>query len=367
LRAATGQERDKMPSLPSVDVNLFVFNGAATVAAAIDSVLAQSWPNLTLTLIDDGSTDATPEILAGYATRDPRIRRKTNRCNGGAIGGFQRAFWFGDADFVLPKSADDLIAPDFVARAMEVLLAHPETAMCHAQGVVFGEHLAERQPYPARHALHAIGADPLARAEHVMARYTSSPSFWGVYRRSAVDQLAPIRFRAGWDHALLAELALHGEIRHVAAPLYLRRDGGKPVLHLARAATGQGMRGVPLDDVLAELRWRTPLVTTAYAHLETFAAARLPAARRAALMRIAVRVFRARWLAALRREAAALRADLPALIARLAALDATTRHWHAGALAGAVRGVETILEDEDFTAEQLEIAALAGAATRRAA
>ena len=38
-----------MPSLPFVDINLFVHNGAATVAAAIDSVLAQTWPNLTLT------------------------------------------------------------------------------------------------------------------------------------------------------------------------------------------------------------------------------------------------------------------------------------------------------------------------------
>ncbi|MBN8891106.1 MAG: glycosyltransferase family 2 protein [Rhodospirillales bacterium] len=356
-----------MPSLPSVDVTLFVHNGAATVAEAIDSVLAQTWPNLTLTLIDDGSTDATPDILAAYAARDGRIRRKTNRRNGGAIGGFQRAFWFGDADFVMPKSADDLIAPDFIARAMDVLLAHPGTAMCHARGLVFRDGAAERPAYPAEHALHAVGEDPIARARQVMQHYTSSPSSWGVYRRTAVDQLSPIRFRAGWDHVVLAELALYGEIRHVPEPLYFRRDGGKPVLQLARASTEQGMRGVPLDDVLGELRWRTPLVTTAYAHLEAFAATRLDAAARATLMRLAGAVFRARWLPALRQEAAALRAQLPALTARLATLDPTLAHWLARGLADAVRGVETILPDEDFTAAQLEIAALAGDAQRRAA
>jgi hypothetical protein len=356
-----------MPSLPFVDVNLFVYNGAAHVGTAIESVLAQTWPHVRLTLIDDGSTDATPGVLRQYAARDPLIRLKTNRRNGGAIGGFQRAFWFGDADFVLPKSADDLIAPDFIERAMAVLLAHPNTAMCHARGAVFHGDAAPVLPYPVEHALHAVGPNRVARAGEVMQRYTTSPSFWGVYRRAAVDQLAPIRFRAGWDHVLLAELALYGEIRHVPEVLYLRRDGGKPVLTLARASTEQGMRGVPLDNVLAEQRWRTPLITTAYAHLECFAAARLDMAERATLMRVAGAVFRARWLPALRREAASLRAQLPALTGTLASLDPTLAHWLAHALAETVRAVETILPDEDFTAAQLEIAALAGDSQRRAA
>lgn len=357
-----------MPSLPYVDVNLFVYNGAAHVAQAIESVLAQGWPHLRITLIDDGSADATPGILRQYAARHPgRIALHSNRRNGGAIGGFQRAFWFGDADFVLPKSADDLIAPDFVERAMAVLLAHPETAMCHARGALFSAATPEPAPYPASHALHAVGPDPQARAVHVMQRYTSSPAFWGVYRRAATDRLAPIRFRAGWDHVLLAELALHGEIRHVDAPLYLRRDGGKPVLALARAATEQGMRGVALDDVLAEQRWRTPLITTAYAHLECFAAARLDSAARAGLLCAAAETFRARWLPALRQEAATLRTQLPALTDRLATLDPTLAHWFARNLAEAVRAVETILPDEDFTAAQLEIAALAGETRRPAA
>ncbi|HVB67181.1 MAG TPA: glycosyltransferase family A protein, partial [Acetobacteraceae bacterium] len=115
-----------MPGLPFVDVTLFVHNGAATVSAAIESVLAQTWPALSLTLIDDGSTDATAELLAAHAARDPAIRTHRIRRNGGAVAAFQRGFWFGDADFLLPKSADDLIAPDFVERCMAVLLAHPD-------------------------------------------------------------------------------------------------------------------------------------------------------------------------------------------------------------------------------------------------
>lgn len=345
---------------PQVDVNLFAYNAERTVIGAIDSVLSQTWPNLVLTLIDDGSSDDTPAIMAAYASRHPNIRLKRNRANGGAIANFQRALWFGNADFVLPKSADDLIAPTFIEATMEVLLTHPETAMCHAAGLVFSETSEARHFYPSSHALHAVGRDPHIRAASVMARYTSSPSFWGVYRRTMLDELSQIRFRAGWDHVLLAELALHGEIRHVADPLYWRRDGGKPVLHLARNSTEQGTRGLVLDGMLAEQRWRTPLITTAHAHLEAFAAARLPEAERLALMQTAIDVFRRRWLPALQREAAALRAHLPGLIAAIAHADGLAGPWLARNVSDAIRGVETLLPEEDFTMALLEIAALSG-------
>jgi hypothetical protein len=350
---------------PAVDVNLFAYNAASTIATSIDSVLAQTWPNLAITLIDDGSTDATPEICAAYAARHPNIRLKRNRANTGAIANFQRAFWFGNNDFVLPKSADDIIGQDFVARTMDVLLTHPETAMCHAAGLVFTEGSEQRHYYPSSHALHAVGRDPVARTCHVMAQYTSSPSFWGVYRRTAVDQLSQIRFRSGWDHVVLAELALYGEIRHVPEPLYYRRNGGKPVLQLARASTEQGTRGAGLDGVLAEQRWRTPLITNAYAHLEAFAASRLPHDDRIALMAAAVGIFRARWLPAMRHEAAALRARLPGLIASIATTERVATAWLARQISDAIRTVETILPEEDFTMAHLEIAALAGEAHRR--
>lgn len=346
--------------LPQVDVNLFVYNGASTVAAAVGSVLSQTWPDVVLTLIDDGSTDATWSVLRGFADRHPAIRLKRNRSNGGAIAGFQRAFWSGNADFVMPKSGDDLLAPNFIEQAMAVLLANPDCAMCHAGGLVFSEGSERRSLYPASHALQATGPDRVRRACHVMQRYTTSPSFWGVYRRDAVDRLAPIRFRAGWDHVVLAELALHGEIRNVPSTLYFRRDGGKPVLDLARAATEQGTRGVAPDGGLGELRWRTPLITTAYAHLEMFAAARLPEAERIELMNHAAVIFRARWLAGMRCEALRLRADLPELLAMLAAPEPLLVQWRARTLCDAIRAVETILPDEDFTAAQIEIAAMSG-------
>jgi hypothetical protein len=171
-----------------------------------------------------------------------------------------------------------------------------------------------------------------------------------VYRRSAVDRLARIAYRAGWDHALLAELALYGEIRHVAEPLYWRRDGGKPVGALARGCTEYAQRGLGLEDGLAELRWRTPLITTAYGHVELFALARLEPADRRRLMGDAVRIFRGRWLALLEREAAGLRAALPQLIAAAAGETGVLAGWMARHIADAIGAVETLLPEQDFGA-----------------
>ncbi|MDE2008304.1 MAG: glycosyltransferase family 2 protein [Rhodospirillales bacterium] len=356
-----------MSGLPRVDVTLFVHDGAATVGAAIESVLAQTWPALSLSLIDDGSTDGTGAILAEYAARDPAIRLHRIRRNSGAVAAFQRGFWFGDADFLLPKSADDVIAPDFVERCMAVLLAHPDCAMCHGGALIFAGAGEVRGVYPDSHRLDATGPDPLSRARHVMARYTSSPSFWGVYRRAATDTLSPIRYRAGWDHVVLAELALAGEIRHVPELLYWRRDGGRPVLALARAATAQARVGLPLEDSLAEQRWRTPLITTAYAHQEMFAAARLPHADRAAMMADAARIFRERWLGEMRREAAALGALLPGRIAALAQLPPPEAGWHAEALRAALAAAAAIVPEVDLTMFAIELAAWAQEAPRAAA
>lgn len=347
-----------MASFPRVDVNLFVYNGEASVGPVIESLLAQTWPELHITLFDDGSSDATAGILADYAARFPRMRCQRNSRNGGAVAAFQRAFQSGDAEFVMPKAGDDPIAPDFIARIMELLLAYPECAMCHAAGLVFSGAGGVRHIYPATHRLSAVGADPLARAIAVMQSYTSSPSFWGIYRRGATERLAPIAYRAGWDHVLLAELALYGEIRHVPEILYWRRDGGRPVADLARRATLAANRHLPLDGPLAESRWRTPLITTAYAHLECFAVARIDEASRSALMAAVPEVFRRRWMPALQAEAVMLRHEIPALIAAIAQLPPALVAWASGQVAEALRAVAAILPEEDFAFELCELAML---------
>ena len=55
------------------------YNEEAYIAEAVSSILNQSWKNLELIVVDDGSTDATAEVVRRFT--DPRLRLLENKCN----------------------------------------------------------------------------------------------------------------------------------------------------------------------------------------------------------------------------------------------------------------------------------------------
>jgi glycosyltransferase involved in cell wall biosynthesis len=59
---------------PELSVMMPVYNGAKYVGAAIDSILSQTFAAFELLVLDDGSTDETPALLARYAGADSRVR-----------------------------------------------------------------------------------------------------------------------------------------------------------------------------------------------------------------------------------------------------------------------------------------------------
>ncbi len=66
---------------PLISVILATYNGARYLREAIDSVLAQDFIDLELIIIDDASTDSTPEILLQYRIQDSRIKVVRNKQN----------------------------------------------------------------------------------------------------------------------------------------------------------------------------------------------------------------------------------------------------------------------------------------------
>src|SRR5687767_4267430 len=99
----------KEPPLFSILVP--VYNHAHFVPATLDTLLAQTYPNWEAVIVNDGSTDDTPQVLESYAKKDPRFRvfNKTNGGVGSALNyGLRqvRGHWIGWL------SSDDFYQPD---------------------------------------------------------------------------------------------------------------------------------------------------------------------------------------------------------------------------------------------------------------
>src|SRR4051812_31379769 len=76
----TNRQTAVMPDEPLVSVIVAVYNGEQFVGDAIDSVLAQTWTDLEVVVVDDGSTDGTPAVIE--ARSDERLRC-LHQANGG--------------------------------------------------------------------------------------------------------------------------------------------------------------------------------------------------------------------------------------------------------------------------------------------
>lgn len=111
--------------MPPLSVAMSVYNGARFLADAIESVLGQDFADFEFLIIDDGSTDATPDILRSYALRDARVRPLI-RENRGLVASLNQLLAMARAPLVARMDADDIALPERFSTQLAWLAAHPE-------------------------------------------------------------------------------------------------------------------------------------------------------------------------------------------------------------------------------------------------
>lgn len=104
---------------PTVSVCIPTYRGAMHIGAAIESVLAQSYTDFELIVIDDNSPDDTAAIVQGYS--DPRIRFLQNPRNLGPQGNWNRCLNEASGKYFKLLPQDDLLAPDCLAKQVAIL------------------------------------------------------------------------------------------------------------------------------------------------------------------------------------------------------------------------------------------------------
>ena len=125
-----GEGRPKLTSTRAVSVCLPTYNGAAFIKEALESILRQTYQDFELLIVDDGSTDATLDIVQSFA--DPRIRLQRNPEQLGIPANWNRCLELASGEFVCVFHQDDVMQPDNLQRKVHLLSADVTVGFVHS-------------------------------------------------------------------------------------------------------------------------------------------------------------------------------------------------------------------------------------------
>jgi GT2 family glycosyltransferase len=123
-------------AVPLVSVVVPVLNGERFLRESLDSILAQTYPELEVIVLDDGSTDRTAEIATSYGDA---IRYRRQPQTRGIYGNANDGIALARGEFVAVYHADDVYLPTIVEREVAFLRAHPEVGAVFTSDVFIDE------------------------------------------------------------------------------------------------------------------------------------------------------------------------------------------------------------------------------------
>lgn len=133
-----------MTERPTVSVCLPVFNGERYLAAAIESVLAQTFADFELVVCDDLSTDSSREIIQNYVAKDSRVRLHANEAQQGLFENYNLCLSLSRAPFIKWFAQDDILYPQALERMVPILRDNPTVSLVASAKKIVDAFGAER-------------------------------------------------------------------------------------------------------------------------------------------------------------------------------------------------------------------------------
>ena len=238
-----------MDTPPKVSVLLCVYNGAAHLRQALDSIFAQTLRDFELIAVDDGSTDTTPEILRGCA--DPRLVVLTQP-NLGLTHSLNRALGLARGEYIARQDADDISEPARLEKQAAFLDAHSDIALVGAGTRVVDEagRALREYRYPA---------DDAGLRAALLSRFNPLPHSSVTFRREVAISLGgwDERFMKSQDYEFYLRLIEGHRIASLPEPLItLRYTPGS--LFSSGDEKGEQLQYALLAHALAAVRRRRP-------------------------------------------------------------------------------------------------------------
>jgi glycosyltransferase involved in cell wall biosynthesis len=206
---------------PRISIAMPVYNGAATVGQAIESLLAQTYGDFELIVSDNASTDATSDLVQGYARKDSRIRYTRQSQNIGGPGNYSFVARVARGEYVKWAAAGDWCAPTLLERCLEVIAARPDAVLAAPRTRLFASDIATAEDYARDIAI--LDERPLDRFRRQISEMQLNNAMNGLIRASALRRTRLIEAYCHSDMVLMGRLALQGKFLLVDERLLYRR------------------------------------------------------------------------------------------------------------------------------------------------
>ena len=137
---------------PLVSTVIPVYNRASLLVDAVDSVINQTYRPIEIIIVDDGSTDETPNVIADLFRRWPHLVKVVRQANAGPGPARQHGLELATGDFVQFLDSDDLLLPEKFSYQVAALLANSEAQICYGRSYEENYHNQPlRRVGPMRH------------------------------------------------------------------------------------------------------------------------------------------------------------------------------------------------------------------------
>ncbi|OGX09033.1 MAG: hypothetical protein A2Z88_06965 [Omnitrophica WOR_2 bacterium GWA2_47_8] len=117
---------------PLVSICIPAYNRPELIKRSLDSCLRQTYTNIEVVVVDDASTDSTPDVIKAYVARDPRIKYYRNEKNLGMVPNWGRTFELATGEYIQHLGSDDRLTDDFIEEKMRVFEKYPDVAFVGA-------------------------------------------------------------------------------------------------------------------------------------------------------------------------------------------------------------------------------------------
>lgn len=132
---------------PQVSVIMSVHNGEKYLHPSVKSILCQSLTDFEFIIVDDGSSDSTPQILSEFARQDRRIILIKNETNRGLAVSLNRGLEQTAGKYIARQDADDISHPHRLEKQVDYMENHPEIGILGSAGTIIDEEGQEQGVY----------------------------------------------------------------------------------------------------------------------------------------------------------------------------------------------------------------------------